>query len=152
MKIKYSKQYIDKLDIKKVVQALKSELITTGPFVDELEKDSKKYFNTKYVLACSSGTTALYMAMRALDIKKGDVVIMPTVNFVASSNVASLLGAKIYLCDVEFSIRYEEVKKELGCKSKKSKDEIKELLGWNSFSKNLSAFFINKYKNLEKNK
>ena len=41
------------------------------------------------------------MAMRALDIKKGDVVIMPTVNFVASSNVASLLGAKIYLCDVD---------------------------------------------------
>ena len=41
------------------------------------------------------------MAMRALDIKKGDVVIMPTVNFVASTNVASLLGAKIYLCDVD---------------------------------------------------
>ena len=70
MKIKYSKQYIDKLDIQKVVNALKSELITTGPFVDELEKEFKKYFNTKYVLACSSGTTALYMAMRALDIKK----------------------------------------------------------------------------------
>ena len=101
MKIKYSKQYIDKLDVQKVVNALKSELITTGPFVDELEKNFKKYFNTKYVLACSSGTTALYMAMRALDIKKGDVVIMPTVNFVASSNVASLLGAKIYLCDVD---------------------------------------------------
>ena len=38
MKIKYSKQYIDKLDIQKVVNALKSELITTGPFVDELEE------------------------------------------------------------------------------------------------------------------
>ena len=54
--------------------------------------------------------------------------------------------------DIEFSIKFEEVKRELGCKSKKSKDELKELLGWNSFSKNLSAFFINKYKNLEKNK
>ena len=41
MKIKYSKQYIDKLDIQKVVNALKSELITTGPFVDELEKNFK---------------------------------------------------------------------------------------------------------------
>ena len=39
MKIK--KQYIDKLDIQKVVNALKSELITTGPFVDELEKNFK---------------------------------------------------------------------------------------------------------------
>ncbi len=52
--------------------------------------------------------------------------------------------------DIEFSIRFEEVKKELGCKSKKSKEELKELLGWNSFSKNLSAFFINKYRNLKK--
>ena len=43
MKIKYSKQYIDKLDIQKVVNALKSELITTGPFVDELEKNLKKF-------------------------------------------------------------------------------------------------------------
>ena len=54
--------------------------------------------------------------------------------------------------DVEFSIRYEEVKKELGCKSKKSKEEIKELLGWNSFSKNLIAFLINKYRNLKKDR
>ena len=115
MKIKYSKQYIDKFDIEKVVQSLKSELITTGPYVDKLEKDFKKYFNTKYVMACSSGTTALYMAMKALDIKRGDVVIMPTINFVASSNVASLLGAKIYLCDVDSNTGQITPQKLLDC-------------------------------------
>ncbi len=54
--------------------------------------------------------------------------------------------------DVKFSIRFSEVKKELGCTSKKSKEEIKELLGWNSFTKKLGAFFINKYRKLEKNR
>ncbi len=101
MKIRYSRQYIDNSDIREVVNALKSELITTGPYVVKLENSFKKYFNTKYVLSCSSGTSALYISMRALNIKKGDVVIMPSINFIASANVAVLLGAKIFLCDVD---------------------------------------------------
>ena len=55
------------------------------------------------------------MAMRALNIKKGDVVIMPTINFVASSNVASLLGAKTYLCDVDSNTGQMTPQKLLEC-------------------------------------
>jgi dTDP-4-amino-4,6-dideoxygalactose transaminase len=101
MIIRYNKQYVDKSDIKEVEKALKSEFITTGPYVRKLEGTFKKYFNTKHVLACSSGTTALYISMRALNIKKDDIVIMPSINFVAATNVAALLGAKIFLCDVD---------------------------------------------------
>ena len=38
--------------------------------------------------------------MQAIQLKKDDVVIMPSVNFIASYNVAKILGAKIYLADV----------------------------------------------------
>ena len=41
------------------------------------------------------------MAFLSLDIKKNDSIIIPAVNFIASYNMLSILGANIYLCDVD---------------------------------------------------
>jgi len=100
-KINYNKQFIDHLDIKEVTKSLKSKLITTGPYIEKLENAFKKYLSVNEVITCSSGTAALYIAMRAINIKKDDVVIMPAINFIASTNVANILGARIFLCDVD---------------------------------------------------
>jgi len=99
--IPYGKQYIDKKDIKIVSQSLQSNLITTGSYVDRFEKTIKKYFNSKYVLSCTSGTSALDLSIRSIDLKVGEVVIMPAVTFIASYNICLLLGAKIYLADID---------------------------------------------------
>ncbi len=99
-KITYNKQYLDNKDIKEVIKSLKNDLITTGPFVKRFENKLSKYLGVKNVITCSSGTSALYIALRALDIKKNDVIIIPAINFIASINMAQILGAKIYLCDV----------------------------------------------------
>lgn len=102
-KITYNKQYLDNKDIKEVIKSLKNDLITTGPFVKSFENKLSKYLGVKNVITCSSGTSALYIALRALDIKKNDVIIIPAINFIASINMAQILGAKIYLCDVNES-------------------------------------------------
>lgn len=99
--IPYGKQYIDSKDIKIVSQSLQSNLITTGSYVNRFENTIKKYFNSKYVLSCTSGTSALDLSIRSIDLKVGEVVIMPAVTFIASYNICLLLGAKIYLADID---------------------------------------------------
>ena len=98
--IPYGRQFIDNADIKSVNKALRNDLITTGSTVQEFEKSVKKYLNSRFVVSCNSGTSALNLAMLAMDVKRGDKIIMPTINFTAAANIAKALGAKIYLADV----------------------------------------------------
>ena len=99
--IPYGKQHIDKNDILSVSRALKGDKITTGLEVKKFEKKINNYLGCKYSVTCSNGTSALFMAMSAINVTSGDVVIMPSITFVASYNVASILGARIYLADVD---------------------------------------------------
>ena len=100
-KIPYGRQYIDKKDITNVIKSLKSELITTGLFVKKFEKDLKYFFKSKFALTCNSGTSAIHMAFKGIDVKTNDIIIMPAVNFIASYNVAKMLNAKIeYIWDL----------------------------------------------------
>ena len=99
--IPYGKQYIDKQDIKFVASALKRAKITTGDLVNKFEKKIKYFLGSKYVICCNSGTSALFLALQSIDIKKNDIIIMPSINFVASYNAAKILGAKVFLADVD---------------------------------------------------
>lgn len=100
-KIPYNKQYLDKSDLLEVQRSLKGRLITTGPYVQKLEKKLKKYFNTKNAIICSSGTSAIFMALKSIELKSRDNIIIPAINFIASVNMAEMLGANIYLADVD---------------------------------------------------
>ena len=99
--ITYGKQYIDLKDVKIVSKSLNSNLITTGSYVKKFETTIQKYFDSKYVLSCTSGTSALDLSIRSIDLKVGEIVIMPAVTFIASYNICLLLGAKIYLADID---------------------------------------------------
>ena len=99
--IPYGKQTINKNDINSVIKVLGSNFLTTGPEVIKFENSFKKKFNSKYAVSCSNGTAALHLSMLAIGVKKNDNVIMPAINFVASANMAKLLGAKIFLADVD---------------------------------------------------
>ena len=99
--IPYGKQHIDNKDIASVAKTLKKEKITTGDEVEKFEKEVSNYLKCKYSATCNSGTSALFLAMRSANIKKNDTIIMPSINFISSYNVAKLFGAKIYLADVD---------------------------------------------------
>ena len=98
--IPYGKQYIDNKDISFISKVLKKDKITTGEFVEKFENKINKYLNCKYSTTCNSGTSALFLALLAINIKKKDIIIMPSVNFVSSYNICKLFGARIYLADV----------------------------------------------------
>jgi dTDP-4-amino-4,6-dideoxygalactose transaminase len=99
--IPYGKQKIFKKDINCVVKSLLSERITQGKYINFFEKKISKILDVKYAVACSSGTSGLYLAFKAVNLKKNEIVIMPAINFVASFNVCKLMNARIYLADVD---------------------------------------------------
>lgn len=99
--IPYNSQHIDFEDIELVSKSLKKDKITTGKYVDEFEKKISKFVKSKYAVVCNSGTAAIHLAFMSINLKKNDVVIMPAINFISAFNVASLLGAKIFLSDVD---------------------------------------------------
>jgi len=95
------KQNIDNSDIKSVISSLKQKLITSGTLVTHFETKINEYTKAQYSLVCSSGTAALHLALESIDISEGDILIMPSINFIAVLNIATLMKAKIYLTDVD---------------------------------------------------
>ena len=100
-RITYNKQYIDNIDKQKVFHALNEEKITTGNQIINFENNLKKYLGCKFVSCVNSGTSAIHIAIKSIDLKKNDIVIMPSINFIASYNCVKNLGLKIYLSDVD---------------------------------------------------
>lgn len=101
--ISYGRQYIDRKDILEVNKSLKADLITTGKYVSKFEKSIEKKFKSKFAISCSSGTAALHLSFLSIGLKKNDIVIMPVINFISSYNICKIIGAKIYLADVDKS-------------------------------------------------
>lgn len=99
--IEYNKQKILPSDIKEISRAIKQKHITGGKYLQKFENAVCTKLNVKYSLSCNSGTSALYLAFKAINILKNDIVILPAINFVASCNILKLFEAKIFLSDVD---------------------------------------------------
>ncbi len=99
--IPYGSHYVDKQDLKYIKDALFSGLLTSGKYQNILSEKLKKYLKCDYVTLSNSGTSALHLSFLGINLKKNDIVIMPSINFIASYNMASKIGAKIYLADVD---------------------------------------------------
>jgi len=119
--IPYAKQFIDKQDIKSVIDVLKSDWITQGPKIKEFEAALCKYTGAKYAVMVSNGTAALHLACLAAGIKQGDEVITSAITFVASANCVLYCGAKPVFCDIQtdtVNIDPQQIKKKINKKTK----------------------------------
>ncbi len=74
---------------------------TLGEPVEEFEREFAEYCETDDAVGVSSGTEALALALRALEIGPGDEVIVPTNSFIATAEAVSAVGAKPRLVDVD---------------------------------------------------
>jgi len=74
---------------------------TAGKFVETFEKKIKNYTKSNYVLATNSGTSALHICFIVSGVKNNDEVLIPALNFVASSNAAIYCGAIPHFVDSE---------------------------------------------------
>lgn len=114
----YGRQQIDADDEKAVLEALRSDFLTTGPRVAEFEKALSDVCNGAHAVACSNGTTALHLALIAMGIGPGDAVIVPSLTFLATANAVRYCGADVVFadCDPETGLmRVEDAKEALAC-------------------------------------
>lgn len=100
-KIFYGHQYIDDADIQAVVDVLKSDYLTCGPKIGELEQKLCEVTGAKYAVVCSNGTAALHIAAMAAGVGEGDEVITTPITFAASANCALYCGAKPVFADID---------------------------------------------------
>lgn len=100
-KLYYGHQYIDDKDIEAVVGVLKSDYLTCGPKITELEQRLCEITGAKYAVAVSNGTAALHIACQAAGIAEGDEVITTPITFAASANCALYCGARPVFADID---------------------------------------------------
>jgi dTDP-4-amino-4,6-dideoxygalactose transaminase len=83
-------------------ECLRTNFVSSvGPFVGRFEAAFAEAVGARFAVACSSGTAAIHLGLRVLDIGPGDEVLVPTLTFVASVNPIVYLGASPLLVDIE---------------------------------------------------
>ena len=99
--IPYGRQAVTAADIEAVVEVLRSDMITQGPVVPRFESRVAAYCGASHAVAANSGTSALHLACRALDLAPGDVLWTSPITFVASANCARYCGAAVDFVDID---------------------------------------------------
>jgi len=97
----YGRQCIEEDDIAAVVAVLRGDFLTTGPAVEFFEKALAERVEARFAVACSSGTTALHLAMAALEMGPEDKVAVPSMTFLATANAVQYVGAEVEFVDVD---------------------------------------------------
>ncbi|ELS34808.1 MULTISPECIES: DegT/DnrJ/EryC1/StrS family aminotransferase [Pseudanabaena] len=86
---------------KAALEVLASGQYIGGQAVSQFETEFAQYIGSNHGIACNSGTDALYLALRALDIGEGAEVITSPFTFFASAETISMTGAKPVFIDIE---------------------------------------------------
>lgn len=97
----FSPPLIGEEEINEVVDALRSDWITTGPKVRRFEEEFAAFIGAPAALALNSCTAALHVALATLGIGPGDAVITTPMTFCSSVHVIEHVGARPILVDVE---------------------------------------------------
>jgi perosamine synthetase len=121
MKIPYFIPTLTNSDKSKVLSVLNSRWLTNGPMLEKFEKKINQFIGTKYALGVGSGTQALHLSLRSLDIGPGDEVIVPTLTFAATANAVIYCGATPVFADVQsdsFNIDPKSISQKINKKTK----------------------------------
>jgi perosamine synthetase len=119
--IHHSKPTFSKKDPGLFRSIFESSQIASAKIVGGFEKRFSSYIGCKGAVATNSGTSALHLALLALDIKKGDEVILPSYVCVSILDAVNYTGARPVLVDVDyntFNISLEDARRKLTKKTK----------------------------------
>jgi len=84
-----------------IANAVLSRHISQGPITLEFEEKLGEILDVPHVVAVSSGSAALTVALMALDVQVGDEVLVPSRSWIATAHAVSLIGAVPVFVDVE---------------------------------------------------
>lgn len=149
-KIYVAEPWLSKKDFDFIGQILKNNFVTENKLNSEFEKQFKIKIKSKYATTYSNGTMGLYGAIKSLNIKKGNEIILPNISFIASATSIIAAGLRPVFCDLKKNSFKLDLKKAKSLINKKTSalmcvhlfgysDEMKEVL---SFCKTNKLYLI----------
>lgn len=120
-KVPLSRADITQADIDAVVSVLKSPYLSLGPKLPEFEKKLSNYVGTKYAVAVNSGTSGLYVCLKAMGIGAGDEVITTPFTFIATANCILMVDARPVFVDIDpvsYNLDAKKIEKAITKKTK----------------------------------
>ncbi|SVD23778.1 uncharacterized protein METZ01_LOCUS376632, partial [marine metagenome] len=124
--------HVPMFDLRVLDQSLKNDLVEAfervlshgilfmGPEVEELESKIAEYIGVKYAVGVSSGSSALYLALKACDIGPSDEVITTPLTWIITANAIAACGANPVFADVrdDFNIDPDSIRERITPKTK----------------------------------
>lgn len=107
MKISWSSPNIKEKEIQAVTRVLKSGWLSMGGEVKKLEEKISSYLGIDYAVAVNNGTAALDVALKCLDIRKEDEVIIPALTYIATGNAVLYNNATPVFVDVDDTLNID---------------------------------------------
>jgi len=92
---------VGKEELAAVERVFQSGWLGMGSVVKEFEDAVADFLGARYVVATSTGTAALHLALDSIGLKPGDEVIVPSITYVATAQAVTATGAVPVFCDVE---------------------------------------------------
>lgn len=101
-------------ELKYITNAVETEWVSTGgPYVNDFEAGVADYVKAKGAVSCQSGTSGLHVAMLVAGVTKEDMVIVPTLTFIAAVNPVRYIGVEPVFMDCDDSLCMDS--KKLNC-------------------------------------
>ena len=118
-------------DISIVLKTLEKKWLSGNtPIIKEFEEKLANFLGVKYVSSCSSGTSALHLALLSLGLSPGDEVIMPSLSYIATANAVSYVGGKSVFVDVNANTWQVDVDQIENSITKKNKSDYSSSSLW----------------------
>lgn len=119
--VRLAQPALDPDEIAAVARVLESGNLVQGSQVAAFEAAVAHSLEVKHAVACSSGTSALHLALLALDLQPGDEVIVPDYTFPATSNMVEAVGARPVVVDIDpdtFNMRIDALEAAISPRTK----------------------------------
>ena len=104
-----------------IKSVLKKNFPNEGEFTKKFENKVSSLLKIKYAVTSTSGTSSIFLALKAINVKSNDEVIVPNITFAATANAVELSGAKLVLVDINkenLKIDINDLKKKITKKTK----------------------------------
>ncbi|MDZ7821435.1 MAG: DegT/DnrJ/EryC1/StrS family aminotransferase [Candidatus Marinimicrobia bacterium] len=108
-------EYKDEIDAA-MASVIRETAFINGPAIAALESELAEWCGAPFVNACSSGSDAIWLALKALDVREGDEIICPAFTFISTASMVRLTGAVPVFADVEtrsFNLDPEKIEAKL---------------------------------------
>jgi perosamine synthetase len=120
-KISFVDPQVTKIEKEHLNKAINSGWLSHGPYVEKLEKKFSIIMKANYSISVNNGTTAIFLILMSLNLKRGDEIIVPSFCYISPVHMIKLMGLVPVPVDIEldnFQINVDKISKKINRKTK----------------------------------